>query len=108
MKNVDDAVQRKKRQEKEVEHQHVHINGEEIENVPSFEYLGSLVPNDGDDEADVKHRMDIAQSVFSSMFPIWKDRRLPVSMELRLFICAACLTFTHACEEWNLADQVLK
>ena len=105
---ADKAVQRKKRQEKEAEHQHVNINGEEIENVPSFKYLGSLVPNDGDDEADVKHRMDIAQSVFSSMFHIWKDHRLPVTMKLRLYICAICSTFSHACEAWDLTDRVLK
>ena len=66
------------------------------------------MPNDGDDEADVKHRMDIAQSVFSSMFHIWKDHRLPVSMKLRLYICAVCSTFTHACEAWDLTDRVLK
>ena len=43
------AVQKTKRKEKEAERERVKINGEEIESVPSFEYLGSLVPNDGDD-----------------------------------------------------------
>ena len=91
---ADKAVQRKKRKEKEQEREHVTINGEEIENVDSFVYLGSLIQNDGDDEADVKHRMDIAQSVFSSLSHIWSDHRLPTDMKLRLYrssVCSTCL-----------------
>ena len=105
---ADKAVQQKKRKKKEAERDHVTINGEEIENVPSFEYLGSLIPNDGDDETDVKHRMDIAQSVFSGLFHIWRDHRLPVEMKLRLYICAVCSTFTHASEAWDLTGRVKK
>ena len=93
---------------KEAELDHVTINGEEIENVSSFEYLGSLIPNDGDDETDVKHRMGIAQSVFSGLFHIWRDHRLPVEMKLRLYVCAVCSTFTHASEAWDLTGSVKK
>ena len=105
---ADKAVQRKKRKEKEAERDHVSINGEEIENVASFEYLGGLIPNDGDDETDVKHRMEIAQSVFSGLFFIWTDHRLTIEMKLRLYICAVCSTLTHACEAWDLTDKVMK
>ena len=105
---ADKAVKKKKRKEKEAEREHVKINGEDIDNVPSFEYLGSLVPNDGDDMTDVQHRMNIAQARFSGLFHIWKDHRLPVTMKLRLYICAVCSTFTHACEAWDLTEKVKK
>ena len=52
------------------------IEGQQLENVYSFEYLGSRMQCDGDDRADVKYRMDIAQARFSSSHHIWKDHRL--------------------------------
>ena len=103
---ADKAVQKKKCKEKEAEREHVKINGEEIENLPSFEYLGSLVPNDGDDVTDMQHRINIAQARFSGLFHIWRDHRLPVAMKLRLYICAVCSTFTHACEALTLQKEL--
>ena len=32
-----------------------------LENVPNFEYLGSRLQGDGSDDADVRHRLEIAQ-----------------------------------------------
>ena len=52
--------------------------------------------------------MNIAQARFSGLFHIWKDHRLPVTMKLRLYICAVCSTFTHACEAWDLTEKVKK
>ena len=90
----------------EKERDHIIMEDEEIENVYYFEYLGSRISCDGDDKADVKYRMDIAQSTFSSLSHIWKDHRLPLSMKLKLYQTSVCSTFTHACEAWNLTDSV--
>ena len=38
-----------------------------LENVPNFDYLGSRLQGDGSDDADVRHRLEIAQSAFSSL-----------------------------------------
>lgn len=56
---ADKAVQHEKRKVKESELERVILEGTELENVYSFEYLGSRLQCDGDDEADVKHRMNI-------------------------------------------------
>ena len=95
---ADKAVQHAKRKAKEAELDKVEIEGQPIENVYSFEYLGSRLQCDGDDKADVLYRMSIAQAVFSSYSHIWKDHRLPLSMKLRLYQTAVCSTFTHVCE----------
>ena len=47
-----------------------------LENVPHFEYLGSRLQGDGSDEADVRHRLEIAQSAVSSLSHRWDDYRL--------------------------------
>jgi len=105
---ADKAVQLEKKKQAENERDHVFIEGEQIDNVHSFEYLGSDIQCDGEDMADVKHRMNIAQAAFTSMSHIWKDHRLPLSMKLGFYIIAVCSTFTHACEAWSLTEKVRK
>ena len=103
---ADKAVKREKRKKKEKERHHVKVEDEEIENVHCFEYLGSRLQCDGDDKADVKYRMEIAQPVFSSLSHIWKDHRLSLAMKLRLYKSSVCCTFTHACEAWDLTNEI--
>ena len=86
----------------------VTVEGTPINNVYSFEYLGSRMQCDGDEKADVKHRMEIAQSVFSSYSHLWADHRLPRSMKLRLYQAAVCQSFTHACEAWDITEKIAR
>ena len=105
---ADKAVQLSKRKAAENARDHVYVEGEEIENVHSFVYLGSKIQCDGDDLADVKHRMAIAQAEFSALSQFWQDRRLPLSVKLRIYKAAVCSTLTHACEAWTLTAAVRK
>jgi hypothetical protein len=52
--------------------------------------------------------MEIAQAIFNSLFHLWMDRRLPLSMKLRLYVACICSTLTHACEAWTLTDKVIR
>ena len=105
---ADKAVQHEKRKAKESELEHVTLEDNQLENVYSFEYLGSRLQCDGDDEADVKYRMNIAQTVFRTLSHIWNDHRLSMNMKIRLYRTAVCSTFTHACEAWDLNENVKK
>ena len=84
------------------------VNGEPLENVYTFEYLGSKQQSDGQDDTDVKHRMEIAHATFSSLSHVWPDHRLPINLRLRLYCAAVCSTFSHACEAWDLTEAVTK
>ena len=52
--------------------------------------------------------MDIAQARFSSLHHIWKDHRLPRSLKIRLYKSSVCSTLTHACEAWDLTEDIRK
>ena len=103
---ADKAVQLTKRKAAENLRPHVYIEGEEIENVHAFVYLGSKLQCDGEDLADVKHRLDIAQAEFSSLSRFWQDSRLPITFKLRIYRSAVSTTLTHACEAWTLTSNV--
>ena len=105
---ADKAVQFEKRKEEQSKRPPVTVHGHLIDCVYFFIYLGSLIQCDGDDMADVTHRMNIAQSIFSSLSHIWNDHRLPQSMKIRLYVLAVCSTMTHACESWDLCPSVCR
>ena len=103
---ADKKVQLHKRKELEHNLPHVTVEGQQLENVYTFEYLGSRIQCDGDESADVEHRLIIAQNVFNSLHHMWADHRLPISMKIRLYRTAVCSSFTHACEAWTLVKSV--
>ena len=77
-----------------------------LENVPNFDYLGSRLQGDGSDDADVRHRLEIAQSAFSSLSHLWADHRLSRTTKLRLYRVCVCSSLTHCCEAWTLNRTV--
>ena len=61
---------------------------------------------DGADDADVRHRMAIAQTTFGSLSSIWTEHRLLRALKLRTYQLAVCSTLTHASEAWTLTEPV--
>ena len=105
---ADKTVQKKKRIEQESKRTCVTIEGKPLENVYSFEYLGGRIQCDGDERADVEHRMAIAQTTFNSLSHIWTDHRLSRNLKIKLYSSGVCSAFTHGCEAWQLTDDVIK
>ncbi|KAI8514508.1 hypothetical protein Bbelb_070990 [Branchiostoma belcheri] len=105
---ADKEVQRQKRLAKEKERPHVTLQGQQLQNVHALDYLGSRMQCGGDQEADVNHRMVIAQTRFSSLQHIWKDHSLPHSLKVRLYKSSVCSTLTHSCEAWDLTQDVTR
>ena len=65
---TDKAVKSSKRRAAEASLDRVVIGSDPpLENVPHFQYLGDRLQGDGSDEAYVGHRLENAQSVFSSL-----------------------------------------
>ena len=50
------------------------INGEKIENVKKFTYLGAVSTNRYDDTPEIKRRIAIAKNAVVSLTKIWKDK----------------------------------
>ena len=83
---TDKAVKTAKRRAAEAALDKVYVGNEALNNVLHFEYLGSQLQGDWDDEADVRHRMDVAQAAFGSLSHMWSDHRLSRATKLRLLV----------------------
>ena len=105
---ADKAVKTTKRRAAEALRRRVSVGQEELENVYAFDYLGARLQSDGADEADVLHRMAIAQATFSSLSNVWSDHRLSRNLKLRTYSLAVCSTLTHASEAWTLTGPVMR
>ena len=63
---------------------------------------------DGADDADVRHRMVVAQTTFGSLSSTWTDHRLSRALKLMTYQLAVCSTLTHASEAWTLTGPVMR
>ena len=68
---------------------------------------GARMQCDGTDDAEVHHRMAIAQTTFGSLSSIWTDHRLLRALKLRTYQLAVCSTLTHASEAWTITEPVM-
>ena len=84
---ADKAVKTRKERDAEALLSHVHVGQSAFENVYFFEYLGARLQCDGADDADVIHRMAIAQATFGSLSNIWNDHRLSHALKCGLTDC---------------------
>ena len=97
-----------KRKQHEESLGHVSLEGQQLDNVYTFEYLGCRIQSDGDEKADINYRMAIAQTIFNSLSHLWGDHRLTQNMKIRLYKSAVCSTLNHGCEAWTFSHSVRK
>ncbi len=87
--------------------QRIVIDGQEVEHVEEFTFLGSVVP---DSAADVKRRIGLASTAFGRLREaIWKNRSISNPLKVRLYNALIVPIATYASETWTLrADDIRK
>ena len=75
------------------------MDGEQLENVNNFVYLGSRIDADGKSSPDIRRR--IAISKLNTMAHLWKSQ----STELKFRTLKACIfpVATYGCEAWTIS-----
>ena len=91
---------------KEVPKAEIKINGETVEQVPSFTYLGQLITEDGRNEKEVKRRIALSKISFSKLNKILTSRHIRTETKLRLTKCYVWSIFMYGCETWTLTKQI--
>ena len=52
------------------------LEGEDIEEVEDFVYLGSNISNDGGSDRDIQMKIGKARSVFTTLCPVWNSKTI--------------------------------
>ena len=75
------------------------INGETVETVSDFIFLGSKITADGDCSHEIKRRLLLGRKVMSNLDSIFKsgDIALPTKVKAMVFPVVMC-----GCESWTI------
>ena len=68
----------------------IKVCGKLMEQVNSFVYLGSVFTSDGRCEKEVKRRIGIAKTAFTSMKKVFFGRNISMAIRLRVLKCYVC------------------
>ena len=86
----------------------VTIDGEKLECVEQFKYLGATITSDARATAEIKIRIATATSTLARLKPIWRNKN--ISMTSRMHLLRALITsiFLYGCETWTVTAEMEK
>ena len=75
----------------------IKVNGQKLETVTSFKYLGSVI-NDWGSKPELLCRTAQATAALKRLKPIWIDKSISLSFKIRLMRSLVTSIFLYACE----------
>ena len=88
---------------------HIYMNGEKLEEVSSFKYLGATLTKDGRSLKEIKTRIAMATQALAKLSKIWKSKEISFSTKIKIHKAIVLSTMLYGCESWTLnADSMTK
>ena len=78
------------------------IDGETVETVMDFIFLGSKITADGDCSHEIKRRLLLGRKVMTNLDSILKSRDITLPTEVHLVKAMAFPVVTYGCESWTI------
>ena len=76
------------------------IDGETVETVPDFIFLGSKITTDGDCSHEIKRRLLLGRKVMTNLDSILKSRDVTLPTKVRLVKAMVFPVVMYGCESW--------
>ena len=83
------------------------LEGETLDEVKDFRYLGSIVDTHGGTEADVKKRISKARVAFHLLSNVWKSKVIGETTKIRLFNTNVKSVWLYGAETWRINKTTL-
>ena len=80
----------------------IQVNGEVLEQVDTFKYLGTQIKDDLKTDKELETRENLARSKFCSLHKILTSKRLKMSTRLNILKCYIFSIYCYGCEAWTL------
>ncbi|CAH8462351.1 unnamed protein product [Schistosoma mattheei] len=84
------------------------IDGEDLEDVKTFTYLGSIIDEQGGSDADVKARIGKARAVYLQLRNIWSSKQLSTNTKVRIFNTNVKTVLLYGVETWRTVKAVIQ
>ena len=83
----------------------IKINGQNLETVISFKYLGSVITDEGS-KPEILSRIAQTTAALTRLKPVWSDRSISFSSKIRLTRSLVTSIFLYAYESWTLTAEL--
>ncbi|WP_419595890.1 reverse transcriptase domain-containing protein, partial [Thiolapillus sp.] len=83
----------------------IKVNGQKLETVTSFKYLGSVRTDEGS-KPEILSRIAQATAALTRLKPVWIDKSISLSSKIRLMRSLVTSIFLHACESLTLTAEL--
>ena len=83
----------------------IKINGQKLETVTSFKYLGSVITDEGS-KPEILSRIAQTTAALTRLKPVWNDRSIFLSSKIRLMRSLVTSIFLYACGSWTLTAEL--
>ena len=85
----------------------VAIDGQDIDEIEEFNYLGAIICKEGGGMKDLKNRLSKARGTFARLKRIWNSKSITKRTKLRLFKTLVVPVLLYGCETWkmNMGDD---
>ena len=80
------------------------IDGETVETVSDFIYLGSKITADGDCSHEIKRRLLLGRKVMTNLDSIFKSRYITLPTKVRLVKAMVFPVVMYGCESWTVKE----
>ena len=84
------------------------VDGEEIETVTSFTFLGSVIEKEGKCDMEINRRVAIGKTAMNGLEKIWKDKHVSIDTKKRLVKALIIPTVTYGSETWTMTKKMKK
>ena len=78
------------------------IDGEAVETVADFVFLGSKITADGDCSHEIKRRLLLGRRVMTNLDGILKSRDITLASKVRLVKAMVFPVIMYGCESWTV------
>ena len=78
------------------------IDGETVETVSDFMFLGSQITSDGDCNHEIKRRLLLGRKLMTNLDSIFKSRGITLPTKVRLVKAMVFPVVMYGCESWTV------
>ncbi|VDP48168.1 unnamed protein product [Schistosoma margrebowiei] len=84
------------------------LDGETLEDVESFTYMGSIIDEQGGSDADVKARIGKARTAFLQLKNMWNSKQLSTNIKVRIFNTNIKAVLLYGAETWRTTTTTIR
>ena len=84
------------------------MNGEELEKVNQFKYLGATLKKDGSSEGEIRIRIATATTAIVRLDNIWTSKKINFTLKYNLYKSLVLSIFLYRCESWTILESMEK